>query len=152
MCKSQGNNFTELTFQERAAEGARCRKWFLEFAKQKVQEKALVQEGLTVAQVLLDSGSWKTIDEYIAEMSKAPDRRRWGGFAEASVMAFHWGVRVGFFAMTEGEVEVFLLCAPAGPTDSHARICLLWTGTHYEVLQLDDATWQTACSLETAWS
>ena len=75
-----------------------------------------------------------------------------GGFAEASVMAFQWGVRVGFFVMTNDRKELFLLCDPARLVDSNARICLLWTGTHYEVLFMDDAAWEMACTPDTEWT
>ncbi len=67
-----------------------------------------------------------------------------GGFAEASVIAFHWGVRVGIFARSRE--EFFLLCDPVGPQHAAARICLFWTGTHYEVLVMDDAQWKKACT------
>ena len=61
-------------------------------------------------------------------------------------MAFHWGVRVAFLALTESRDEVFLLCDPAGPQDATGRICLLWTGSHYELLVMDDAAWKRACT------
>ena len=64
-------------------------------------------------------------------------------------MAFKWGVRIGFFVMTRSRAELFLLCEPAGPSDADARLCLLWTGTHYEVLFMDDAAWKRACTPQT---
>ena len=140
---------TALTLQQRGEKGAQCRTWFLDLVKGLMQGKAELHPGLglTVEEVLLESGCWATPDEYVSAMSTPlQNRGTWGGFAEASVMAFHWKVRVAFFALTECKEEVFLLCDPAGPQDATARICLLWTGLHYEILVLDDAAWMRACT------
>jgi hypothetical protein len=140
---------TALTLQQRGEKGAQCRTWFFDLVKGLMQRKAELHPGLgvTVEEVLLESGCWATPDEYVSAMSTPlPNRGTWGGFAEASVMAFHWKVRVAFFALTECKKQVFLLCDPAGPQGATARICLLWTGSHYELLVLDDAAWMRACT------
>jgi hypothetical protein len=151
MCKASAAQKinTALTLQQRGEKGAQCRTWFLDLVKGLMQGKAELHPGLglTVEEVLLESGCWATADEYVSAMSTPlPNRGTWGGIAEASVMAFHWNVRVAFFALTECKEEVFLLCDPAGPQDATARICLLWTGLHYEILVPDDAAWTRACT------
>ena len=112
-----------------------------------MQRTAELVDGLTVEHVLLESGRWATADAYISAMSKTvKDRSTWEGFAEASVMAYHWNVRIAFFAMTASGEELLSLFEPAGPRNVEARICLLWTGTHDDLLVLDDAAWKLACT------
>jgi hypothetical protein len=133
---------TALTLQQRGEKGAQCRTWFLDLVKGLMQRKAELHPGLgvTVEEVLLESGCWATPDEYVSAMSTPlPNRGTWGGFAEASVMAYRWNVRIALFAMNASSEELFLLFEPAEPRNAEARVCLLWTGTHYDLLVLDDA-------------
>ena len=141
-----------LSFQGLAAQGAKCRWEFLRLVRHLIQEKNVIHDGLTVEDILMDSSSWASPEEYLVQMSQSQseiDRSKWGGFAEAAVLAFYWRVRVGFFALDTSRTAVFLLMDPAGPTDEALpHICLLWNGTHYEAMQMDDATWKVACTHE----
>jgi hypothetical protein len=112
-----------------------------------MQRKAELQDGLTVEHILFESGCWASAVAYISAMSNTVKyRSTWGGFAEASVMAYHWNVRIAVCAMTASREELFLMFELVGPRNAEARVCLLWTGTHYVLLVLDDGAWTSACT------
>ena len=132
-----------------AAQGKQTRIWFLGLAKSKMSANSELVPGLSVRECLLADRT--SPEEYISAMSPPiTGQRQWGGFAEAAVIAFHWGVRVGFFARCLGREEVFLLLDPVGPEGAVHRIALLWTGGHYEALVMDNACWKKACTPLTA--
>ena len=92
----------------------------------------------------LDVG-WGSLEEYLDAM-KPPitDRRQWGGFAEAAIIAACWNVQVVLFLDLPGG-QVAMMTEPVGRGER--RICVLWRGTHYDLLIVRDAVW-ARCSAQ----
>ena len=54
---------------------------------------------------------------------------------------------IGIFEATPPEgvaTNYTLLCAPIRPPRASGRICLLWQGTRFDLLQVADAVWNVA--------
>ena len=86
-----------LPFAHRAVLGERCRAWFLDLARQKFSEGAIIHDDLTWQAALIDN-LWDTPEAYISAMSPPiGDRSQWGGFAEAIAIAHYWNTKIVFF-------------------------------------------------------
>ncbi len=102
---------------------------------------------LSLKVLLLDSGRWSGSDEYLHVMGAAiTQRRQWGGFAEASVLAHMYKVKLYLFASYE-DGSVALQCEPVQPADSTASVCLMWSGAHYDSLSMEPAALAEATQL-----
>ena len=64
------------------------------------------------------------------------------------MLAHLWKAKIGFFGYAHDTDEIFLLTEPAGPPGAERVICVLWTGSHYELLILSTEAWTEAQKLE----
>ena len=83
---------------------------------------------------------WESLEEYLVAMQPPiVGRRQWGGFAEAAIIAVKWKVQVVFFLDLPGG-DVAMMTEPVG-TGETRRICVLWRGTHYDLLLVRAEVW-----------
>ena len=62
-------------------------------------------------------------------------RSQWGGWGEALCVAHQWNLQVAIFvSFPDGSLS--LCVGPAGPVGASGTMCLLWSGTHYDAIQL----------------
>jgi len=102
---------------------------------------------LSLKVLLLDSGRWSGSDEYLHVMGAAiTQRRQWGGFAEASVLAHMCKVKLYLFVSYE-DGSVALQCEPVQPPGSTASVCLMYSGAHYDSLSMEPAALAEATQL-----
>ena len=71
--------------------------------------------------------------------------RQRGGFAEAVLLSYHWKITVAIFAKRL-DGKYFLLCDPVKPpgVSLEKRICVVWSGNHYNLLQVSADQWAKA--------
>ena len=102
--------------------------------------------GLPIDVLLTDVG-WSSLANYMATMAlPITSRRQWGGFMEAVIMGQLWQMQVAFFLELHAGGNVKMMTEPVG-TGERGRICLLWRGSHYELLSLSDLVW-ARCSAQ----
>ena len=124
---------------KKAELGSQTRLWFLKLAED------MMEHGTQIGSINM---SVKTLlagvqdpQQYLKRMHPPiTSKRQWGGFGEALVCAYYWKVQIAFFTLnTDGSIA--LMSEIYGSPSPH-QICLLWTGSHYESLQLSDTAWQ----------
>ena len=63
-------------------------------------------------------------------------KRQWGGWAESFCVAWIWEVKVLCFFQNSDD-SLSLACEAYGHLHPRYQLCLLWSGTHCDVLTLD---------------
>jgi len=130
----------------RANYGRLCRQRFLCWTRASMEKDVQIGE-LSLKVLLLDSGRWSGSDEYLHVMGAAiTQRRQWGGFAEASVLAHMCKVKLYLFVSYE-DGSVALQCEPVQPPGSTASVCLMYSGAHYDSLSMEPAALAEATQL-----
>ena len=139
--------------EERGELGANCRNVFLDKIEAIRQQKTHGAPGLVNSwsgldlEIALDIGrSWPSVEEYLIRM-RPPimHRRQWGGYAEAVLISYDWKAVVAIFLKTSVGKYV-LLCEPVVPPEANPerRICVVWSGTHYDLLLVPLEEWTKA--------
>ena len=85
------------------------------------------------------------MEAYVAAMRPPiTHQRQWGGFVEAALISHAWKITVAIFAKRSG--KYFLLCEPVKPpgVSPEHRICVVWTGSHYDLLLVSRDQWAKA--------
>ena len=125
-----------VVYSERAAAGCACRLQFLTCVETMMNSNAQLA-GLCVKTLLVDTGRWQGPEEYMATMRSALGcRRQWGGYAEAACVASLWKLDIFFFVL-HSDMSLTLTCEPIRPNGAQGSVCLLWTGTHYDLLRFE---------------
>ena len=124
-----------VVYSERAAAGCACRLQFLTCVETMMNSNAQLA-GLCVKTLLVDTGRWQGPEEYLATMRSALGcRRQWGGYAEAACVASLW--KLDIFFVLHSDRSLTLTCEPIRPNGAQGSVCLLWTGTHYDLLRFE---------------
>ena len=127
-----------LPFSDRKYLGARTRAVLLEQIEswQKKGDEFLPDSDgeISIKSLLVDSQRWDGIDDYLEGM-KPPikDKRQWGGWAESFCVAWMMHAKVLCF-LENSDASLSLACEPYGHPRPHYQLCLLWSGSHYDVL------------------
>ena len=89
---------------------------------------------ISIKSLLVDSQRWDGIDDYLQGM-KPPikDKRQWGGWAESFCVAWMTHAKVLCF-LENSDASLSLACEPYGHPRPLYQLCLLWSGSHYDVL------------------
>ena len=117
---------------------------FLDNVREK-HESRQMWHGLNLEAAIDIPRSWPSVGEDLARMRPPIKRRRqWGGFAEAALISYAWKVTIAIFATRSG--KYFLLVEPVKPpgVSLERRICVLWTGSHYDLLLVSRDQWAKA--------
>ena len=93
---------------------------------------------ISIKSLLVDSQRWDGIEDYLQSM-KPPitSKRQWGGWAESFCVAWIWEVKVLCFFQNSDD-SLSLACEAYGHPHPRYQLCLLWSGTHYDVLTPTD--------------
>ena len=110
---------------------------FLKVAKDIFRGRsALLVCGLPAQEMLLGD-PWPTPEAYLEGMAGPVEgSRQWGGHAEATLMAFQLRIKIFIFTRVS-ESSMSLTDHPVGP-ENGLPVCILWTGTHFDVIRLTE--------------
>ena len=87
----------------------------------------------------LEAASGLDFDAYLQGMATGSGIRdsSWGGFAEAHLICLQFGCKVEFYEQCRvGDVDLFQLAITGGDAESVMVCRLVWTGAHYNILEL----------------
>ena len=87
----------------------------------------------------LEAASGLDFDAYLQGMATGSGIRdsSWGGFAEAHLICLQFGCKVEFYEQCRvGEDDLFQLAITGGDAESVMVCRLVWTGAHYNILEL----------------
>ena len=125
-------------------EPAEVSKWAVACRMQfvKLVARCTDMDGIPLAEVIQASTGLSKA-EYFDRISKPTgDRSSWGGFMEASVMAARWRCRIVFFGWEPDQRRLrswsYVGNDVDGELPDRGRIAVAWTGTHFNVLVLDE--------------
>ena len=130
------------TMEKRAQWGSTTRSGFCKRVRKMAQEQEQVL-GVASVETLIEAGTGMTIDAYLRRMAKPDptDLQTWGGFLEATLLAHNWRCRLAIFDWIDGPA-LRVVCGQnqtINPKNQHhGWIALLWTGSHYDALHLDE--------------
>ena len=118
---------------------ASCRKHFVTLMHKRGEGNI---DEVPMAEVIRASTGMSTA-EYLDRMSKPiVDRSSWGGFMEASIMAVKWRCRIVFFGWEPDQRRLRSWSHVGDDVNSahrdRGRIAVAWTGTHFNLLVLDE--------------
>ena len=121
--------------------GANIREEFLTQIENwtKADEFLLDSDGeISIKSLLVDSQRWDGIDDYLRSMQPPIEHKgQWGGWAESFCVAWIWEVKVLCFFQNSDD-SLSLACEAYGHPHPRYQLCLLWSGTHYDVLTPTD--------------
>ena len=136
----------------RSALGSRLREFFLKWAQIKMDHKESLpgSDGVSLQSFLVDQSKWSCMEDYISDMTQSTTETQWGGYAEAHCIASWWGVKVLVFNMNEDKDSLHLVCEPIGYPHASITLCILYSGTHFDVVTPGSLEFQMICSTDWA--
>ena len=92
----------------------------------------------------LEGSSGLDLEAYFRQMATYGNgRESWGGFVELDILCHFWGVRGWVFARRPPESACELVWTTTTAPTAGGNIAILWSGTHWDALRLDESLWVT---------